>query len=182
MRGMVNGSRPQNVGPMGGRGRGPPGRVDPSRKAVFRNREQDLQDPDYHRNNRYRCFHIPFELCVCTVARPQRHKFLKRADYISSFPISHVKSYLSFVIGTGAMSNVCLQASLLIWSICASHPHFPNTVSSLCSSDLSCCYARLINLTPIRIAAVFPVSIPTVMEIWLECSRQCIYGRHTIQR
>ena len=57
MRGMMNGSRPQNVAPMGGQGRGPPGRVDPSRKAVFRNREQDLQDPDYHRSNRYRyCF------------------------------------------------------------------------------------------------------------------------------
>lgn len=89
MRGMMNGSRPQNVGPMGGRGRGPPGRVDPSRKAVFRNREQDLQDPDYHRNNRYRCCHIPFESCVCTVARPQRHKLLKRADFVSNFTISH---------------------------------------------------------------------------------------------
>lgn len=56
MRGMMNESRPQNVGPMGGRGRGPPGRVDPSRKAVFRNREQDLQDPDYRRSNPYRCW------------------------------------------------------------------------------------------------------------------------------
>lgn len=53
MRGMMNGSRPQNVGPMGGRGRAPPARIDPGRKAVFRNREQDLQDPDYRRNNPY---------------------------------------------------------------------------------------------------------------------------------
>ncbi|KAL3143822.1 hypothetical protein ABBQ32_003649 [Trebouxia sp. C0010 RCD-2024] len=50
MRGMMNGSRPPNVGPLGGRGRGPPGRVDQGKKAVFRNREQDLQDPDYRRS------------------------------------------------------------------------------------------------------------------------------------
>lgn len=54
MRGMMNGSRPPNVGPLGGRGRGPPGRVDQGKKAVFRNREQDLQDPDYRRSV-YRC-------------------------------------------------------------------------------------------------------------------------------
>ena len=46
MRGM-NGRAP-NMGPMAGRGRAPPGRPD-QRKAVFRNREQDLQDPDYRR-------------------------------------------------------------------------------------------------------------------------------------
>ena len=44
----MNGRAP-NTGPMSGRGRGPPGRPDQSRKAVFRNREQDLQDPDYRR-------------------------------------------------------------------------------------------------------------------------------------
>ena len=54
MRGMMNGNRPPNVGPLGGRGRGPPGRVDQGKKAVFRNREQDLQDPDYRRSV-YRC-------------------------------------------------------------------------------------------------------------------------------
>ena len=64
MRGMMNGSRPQNVGPMGGWGRGPPGRVDPSRKAVFRNREQDLQDPDYRRSNPYRCCLEPCPISV----------------------------------------------------------------------------------------------------------------------
>ena len=60
MRGMMNGSRPQNVGPMGGRGRAPPGRVDQGKKAVFRNREQDLQDPDYNRRSIYRCCVLAF--------------------------------------------------------------------------------------------------------------------------
>lgn len=45
----MNGSRAPSVGLMSGRGRGPPGRGDQGRKAVFRNREQDLQDPDYRR-------------------------------------------------------------------------------------------------------------------------------------
>ena len=56
MRGMMNGGRPPNVGPMNGMGRGPPGRVDQGKKAVFRNREQDLQDPDYRRG--YRCMKL----------------------------------------------------------------------------------------------------------------------------
>ncbi|KAL0037170.1 hypothetical protein WJX79_003762 [Trebouxia sp. C0005] len=45
----MNGSRAPNMGPMSGRGRGLLGRGDQGKKAVFRNREQDLQDPDYRR-------------------------------------------------------------------------------------------------------------------------------------
>lgn len=46
----ANGSRAPMMGPQAaGRGRAIPGRGDPGKKAVFRNREQDLQDPDYRR-------------------------------------------------------------------------------------------------------------------------------------
>ncbi len=41
------------MGPMSGRGRGLLGRGDQGKKAVFRNREQDLQDPDYRRGYKW---------------------------------------------------------------------------------------------------------------------------------
>lgn len=65
---MMNGSRPPNVGPMSGRGRGPPGRIDQGKKAVFRNREQDLQDPDYRRGVNYRCY-LPAEFLLLWPAK-----------------------------------------------------------------------------------------------------------------
>ena len=63
---MMNGSRPPNLGPMSGRGRGPPARMDQGKKAVFRNREQDLQDPDYRRGVNYRCWLLAY--CLFVVA------------------------------------------------------------------------------------------------------------------
>lgn len=51
----MNGARAPVMGtPAAGRGRGAGGRGDQGKKAVFRNREQDLQDPDYRRGGPYR--------------------------------------------------------------------------------------------------------------------------------
>ena len=69
----MNGNRAPNMVLTSGRGRGPPGRGDQGKKAVFRNREQDLQDPDYRRGYRCNsicCQNVRSMLCMLADAGP----------------------------------------------------------------------------------------------------------------